>query len=107
MDSNDISPIIRSEPDSGQNESQNIPAARGTGKKAPRANSSVKPVFGKLRYPLTSGTDKAVRLAAIFLEDTPNAPSTPQQLVEVATVAYLKKLRTTKGFDIPTSLLPE
>lgn len=63
--------------------------------------------MGKLKFPLTQPTERALRLAAILLEDASSGPTTAQEIIEHATVQYLKKLRSSKGLDIPLSLLPE
>ena len=80
-----------------------------TAKKASGKNAALtaKPIMGKMKFPLTQNTERALRLAAILLEDAPSGPRTAQELIELATVSMLKKLRTAKGLDIPFSLLPE
>ncbi|MBW3127708.1 hypothetical protein [Hymenobacter profundi] len=81
--------------------------SRSSGKKTHKTNKSTKPALGKLKFSLTQSSERALRVAAIMLEDFPNAPNTPQEIVEAATITYLKKLRNSKVLEISLSLLPE
>ncbi|GGG60367.1 hypothetical protein [Hymenobacter glacieicola] len=83
------------------------PNARAVVKKGKKSAGTSKPALGKLRFGLSIPTERAVRLACIMLEEIPNAPSTPQQLIEEATIAFLKKLRASKGLEFPKGLLSE
>jgi hypothetical protein len=71
------------------------------GKNAPKA----KPTFGKTAFKLPVTLERALRYVAFLQEDSPNLPSTAQEILEDAVTRHIEYLKK-KGIVFPEAILP-
>jgi len=80
---------------------------RNSGKKNKKPSAPQKPLYGKLRFALSPTTEKALRFAALMLEDEANMANTPQSILEEAVIRHMHYLSKRNVVQFPASLLPE
>lgn len=87
------------QPTGNSSSKPNLPVAHSKKTSTERKTGSTKKAMGKTNFRLPIALDRALRLAAVMLEESGEEVHTPQQMVEHAVRTYMEHLQNKKGVD--------